>query len=249
MSYLDLLLKARKMAPKQPPAEKEDEGDQPSLLDEGFEPQPEDGEPVKKGDAFDDDDDEDEADDVPDMGAEGEGEGEDDDVEKALRPHGVFVFLSIPEPIRSSFPQDPNSPHTDYEDVGPHVTLFWHPCEDAAEANGVAEALKGAVKDFKGCGELSLASAPSYFRKPDYWVAYLGVAGHDLWRLRWVLEEAARAVLGEEARGATDYTPHATLAYQPPGEWYDGPLPQGAFKPSTVHIHVDGKLFCEVPLS
>jgi 2'-5' RNA ligase len=175
-----------------------------------------------------------------------------DVVPMARKDFGVnsaAVVIPIPADIAATFPNTGKSPH---------VTLFYVPEIDPAKVNelalvvadelGVRWSTLGCEGDEHESGwhwqhlgsaepaELSLAGL-NYFDHDDKRVAYAAVAvPSDFGEVRRRIETRLSNLGIETAHKGETWVPHATLAIMPPGTAYEGTVPAGSWKPTTLEI-------------
>jgi hypothetical protein len=163
--------------------------------------------------------------------------------------NSAVVILPIPADIAATFPDTGKSPH---------VTMLYVPEIDPAKVNelalvvadelGVRWSTLGCEGDEHESGwhwqhlgatepaELSLAGL-NYFDHDDKRVAYAAVAvPSDFGEVRRRIESRLSNLGIETARKGETWVPHATLVIMPTGTAYEGTVPTGSWKPTTLEI-------------
>jgi 2'-5' RNA ligase len=163
--------------------------------------------------------------------------------------NSAVVILPIPADIAATFPGTAQSPH---------VTMLYVPEIDPAKVNELALVVAdelGVRWSTLGCeggeheggwhwqhlgsaepAELSLAGL-NYFDHDDKRVAYAAVTvPSDFGDVRRRIESRLSNLGIETARKGETWVPHATLSIMPTGTAYEGTVPTGSWKPTTLEI-------------
>jgi 2'-5' RNA ligase len=159
------------------------------------------------------------------------------DVEKDQAEDGsICVAVMLPPSLARQFPPQ-DAPDVDQQ-MPPHITVVYATMDRARLdlAERIVRDVCGLFQPF----EVKVGGL-GHFDHDDQSVAWAGVESPDLMQLRERLLLSIRGCGIGADQTHPDYTPHATIAYMPKGDRWDGPVPAGSFTARVASVWVLGR--------
>lgn len=157
----------------------------------------------------------------------------------------VGLFFPLPEHLAKEFPS-----LGEQDDSPSHVTfLYVGEGPEPGDIPRFLDVVRAEVQNWPWRMTATLMGL-EYFHNPEHTVAYDRVSFfNDMVPLRVSLIHALESSgFLVEDRHPLDYSPHATLAYLPPGDTYTGDVPRGSWTFNTVEVWGLGDDPVEIPV-